>query len=328
MDPCELSIVVPTCPGRTEKLRTLLTSVASTEEDRDRIEVVVVVDDPDDAPLEATSVLSDIPAQGLTQSHTGPAGARNRGLAHARGEWVLFFDDDARVDGQTIPGHLRRIRQSPDDPTANLGSVDWPAEQTASAWGRLLAESSMIFFRDQMLSGETYGYRHFCTSNLSVGRDWVRQVDGFNEGFPHAMHEDIELGWRLHRAFGLRVRFLPEIRSWHDHEMSPRGYFRREHRAGQVARMARDLNPAFHDEVWGWLGDPNDVLDVLARLFTRSCGQMKALLEKWSEEPGSSLSSDAIRAAYQAHVPLKRICFCRGYTGEDFDPFWDDLAPT
>jgi GT2 family glycosyltransferase len=325
-DTCELSLIIPTCPNRTAKLRTLLDGIAATKSDHDRFEVIVAVDDLDDTPLDVLSALpSSIARTGLTQSHTGPAGARNHAIRHARGGWVLFFDDDAIVDAGTIPGHLQRIRHDPAARTAFLGRVDWPAEQIRSPWGQLLAGTSMIFFARRMQPGGAYPFRHFCTSNLSVRRDWVREVGGFDDGFPYALHEDIELGWRLERALGMQVRYEPEIRSWHDHEILPRAYFQREHQAGHVARLAKQLNRAFHDEVWGWLVDPVQTLDTLSGLFGRTGRQLYAMLERWSEPSDERVSPDSLEAVYLAHLPLKRMAFCAGYADRPFNEFWESF---
>ncbi len=231
----ELSVIVPT-RDRSTKLRTLLSGIASTASDHDAFEVIVVVDGPDAAPLEAASVLpDDIHFVGLTKDHAGPAAARNLAIEHAQGDWLLFYDDDARVDEQTIAGHLQWIHKSPASAEARLGRVDWPDELIDSPWRVLLAESSMLFFWEHMTSGQTYGFRHFWTTNLSVRRDQVRRVGGFNERFPSAIHEDIELGWRLNREFGLQVRVDTSIRCLHDHALTPRDYFLREHKSGASA---------------------------------------------------------------------------------------------
>ncbi len=180
---------------------------------------------------------------GLTKDHAGPAAARNHAIEHARGRWLVFYDDDARVEPDTIPGHLAAIRAEPDAAIAHLGRVDWPDELLDAPWSRLLAESSMLFFWDRMVDRQTYGFRHFWTTNLSVPRELVHLAGGFDEGFPTAIHEDIELGWRLQERFGLRVRVHQGIRCLHDHGLSVNDYFAREHKSGRSALAARTINP-------------------------------------------------------------------------------------
>jgi len=87
---CELSVIIPTC-GRCEKLDTLVSGIAGTASDHEAFEVVVVVDGPDEHPLEVGARLpADIRFTGLTKPHGGAAAARDRrdqaALAQPRGD--------------------------------------------------------------------------------------------------------------------------------------------------------------------------------------------------------------------------------------------------
>jgi glycosyltransferase involved in cell wall biosynthesis len=321
----ELSVVIPTY-RRSAKLKTLMEGIARTPADHEAFEVVVVVDGRDEAPLATAEALPDsIRFIGLTKEHAGPAAARNHALEQATGRWVLFYDDDARLEPDTIPGHLERIRRDPDADEAWLGRVDWPAELIDSPWRALLADTSMLFFWDRMQSGRSYGFRHFWTTNLSVRRDLVRAAGGFHEAFPSAIHEDIELGWRLQQQFGLQVRVDTSIRCEHDHALEPRDYFLREHKSGASARAARSINRRFHDAVWDWLDDPAGMLALLERLFAASCREVLDLLERWAVPSQSRPAADERRAAYLAHLPLKRMFFLQGYLERPFEGLWGRL---
>ncbi len=356
----ELSIIVPT-HGRSAKLRTLMSGIASTpRSDHEALEVVVVVDGRDEAPLaEAAALPGSMRFVGLTKDHAGPAAARNHAIRRASGRWVLFFDDDARVDEKTISGHLQLIRRDPAAGDAHLGRVDWPAELLDSRWRILLAESSMLFFWDKMRSGEAYGFRHFWTTNLSVRRENILAVGGFDEKFPSAIHEDIELGWRLARRFGTRVRVDTSVQCLHDHPLGPRDYFLREHKSGRSAAAARAINPAFHAEVWGWIenslepqvasrrsgrsnrprsgqsecaaggryGALENMLATLRKLFDSSARQVLDLLEAWAEPSALRPGRDEMHATYLAHLPLKRLFFLQGYLDRPFEDLWAALRP-
>lgn len=321
-----ISVVIPTCPHRKPKLEALLEGIAATATDRDAFEVIVVVDDLDDEPLRAAAILPpEIHFKGLTQASSGPSGARNRAIEQAQGDWLLFFNDDARVNADTIPQHIRRIREDPHADVALLGRTHWVETLLDSPWRRLLYGSPMLFFWDQVRADRTYGFRYFWTTNLSVPTSRVRQVGGFNESFPYAMHEDIELGWRLQQRFGLEIHPLLTSDSWHDHALSPREYFHREHRCGQAARVARTASPEFHDAVWGWVGDADQVAEVLNRLFARSGRQVRQLLEAWAVPSDDQPGPNEMHAAYLAHLPLKRMAFCQGYLDRPFESWWDQL---
>ena len=323
---CELSVIIPT-RGRPAKLRTLLEGIARTASDHHAFEIIVVVDGPERAPLEAGSVLPrSIRFVGLTKDHAGPAAARNHAIREARGRWLLFYDDDARVDGGTIPNHLRLIRSDPTVPLAHLGRADWPSERIDSPWHVLLAQTSMLFFWDRMRGEQSYGFRHFWTINLSVRADCVRQVGGFREAFPHAMHEDIELGWRLENRFGLKVRVDDSLCGLHDHPLTPCDYFLREHRSGWSAHAARSINGHFHDAVWPWIADGATTLATLERLFLSPARAIARRLAAWAEPSPHRPSRDELEAMHYAHLPLKRMAFLHGYLGRPFERFWDRMG--
>lgn len=325
---CELSVIIPTRPARIGKLRRLLSGVAGTAQDRAALEVLIVVDENDEAPLRAAAEVlpADIRWRGLTQPHRGLAPAKNLAVREARGPWLLILDDDLIIDEGTIPGHLAAIRRDPSARRAFVGPVDWPPDQVTSPWQHLLARSPMIFFWNSMRARQTYNFRHFIGGHTSMPAQLVREAGGFDERFGGLMHEDIELGWRLEKRYGLRVEPLTRIRAWHDHPLSPRDYFEREYRAGVSAAAARRINRAFYEEVWGRIGPPGAALDVLRALFWLTAQQALELLESWSEPSPRCPGEQEIRAAYLAHLPLKRMIFCQGLLGRPMEDLWAALT--
>ncbi len=323
----KLSVIIPTCPARTAKLRRLLEGIAATRADRRHFEVVLVVDEADDGPLRLAhaTLPHDLALRGLTQPHYGPARARNLAIRHARGEWLLFLDDDMVIDGQVIPAHVERIRQAPGAKLAYLGGAELPPAGRTSPWLHLLARSPMVFFSTDLRPDERYGFRYFWTCHLSVRADLVRELGGFDERFPDAMHEDIELGWRLEQRCGLQVAPLLEPPAWHDHPLSPREYFLREHRSGRSAAAARAINPAFFHAVWARFEQPQETLAMLRDLFTYASRQALGRLSAWADPSTRCPTDDELQAAYLTHLPLKRMMFCQGMLGRPFEELWEEL---
>ena len=85
-----VSVVVPTYNGARFLGATLRSLGMQTYPD---IEVIVVDDGSTDETLEVARA-SDVPSSVVVQRNLGVAVARNRGLAHARGQWVGFVDQD------------------------------------------------------------------------------------------------------------------------------------------------------------------------------------------------------------------------------------------
>jgi glycosyltransferase involved in cell wall biosynthesis len=86
----KFAVVVPTF-NRKAVLRQCIEALA--KQDYPDFEVIVV----DDGSTDQTSemIVDEFPkVRFLTQDHRGPAAARNRGVAGARGEIIAFTDDD------------------------------------------------------------------------------------------------------------------------------------------------------------------------------------------------------------------------------------------
>jgi GT2 family glycosyltransferase len=63
-------------------------------------------------------------------------------------------------------------------------------------------------------------YLHFWTCNVSVKRAFMREHGMFDESFLY--YEDVLCGHRLERA-GMELRFVPEARGQHLHQLKPAG---------------------------------------------------------------------------------------------------------
>jgi GT2 family glycosyltransferase len=137
----------------------------------------------------------------------GPAVARNRGAAEARGEILVFVDSDVRVH----PDALGRIRAAfAHDPglTALFGAYDDdPAcRHTVSQFRNLLHHHV-----HRRAAGEA---TTFWSGLGAIRREAFEASGGFDaELHPHAM-EDVELGMRLSDA-GARIVLDSELRGQH-----------------------------------------------------------------------------------------------------------------
>src|SRR5690242_14368728 len=106
----EATIVIPT-RARLPYLEVALRSISASAAERD-VEVLVV---DDDGPSEAARALAE--RFGATYvPHPRPLGlnvARNTGVRHARGELVVFVDDDVEVAPGWLPALLRAAAGDP-----------------------------------------------------------------------------------------------------------------------------------------------------------------------------------------------------------------------
>lgn len=124
----------------------------------------------------------------------GPAANRNHGARQALGDWLVFTDDDCLAQ----PGWIE--------------AYDQLADQCDVMEGQTSASGRRTRLDQECPVNETGGYLWSC--NFAIRRELFLQLGGFNEHFPAAAMEDVELNRRIVKA-GLRRQFLPAAQVKH-----------------------------------------------------------------------------------------------------------------
>ena len=226
-----LSLVIAT-HNRAELLPRTLPALATQRLIDDvRYEVVFV----DDGSTDDTPALINRAAQECSVlryiriDHTGsPARPRNVGVRAARGDVIVFVDDDVEPDPDFVQRHADFHRDLRGEQDAALG------ELYLSDDVRRDAMSLFHTFPYHEAAGQTaLSYLYFWTCNVSVKTTFMRRFGRFDED--PALHplEDMECGHRLAQA-GLRLRFLPAARGCHLHKLDPEGVARKGRRTGRA----------------------------------------------------------------------------------------------
>jgi GT2 family glycosyltransferase len=98
------------------------------------------------------------------------------------------------------------------------------------------------FHFGQLAAGPVDAASYFYSSHASVKRSLFERVGGFDDRFPTAAIEDIELGVRLAQA-GLELDYHPELLVLHDHPTTPAQSLRRSVAVGRSAALYSRLRP-------------------------------------------------------------------------------------
>lgn len=222
-----ISVIVPTF-NRPDKLRGCLAALAKLDYPRNRFEVIVV---DDGSPTLLDSVVSGfrewLNVNLIRQENSGPAKARNRGAAIARGELLAFTDDDCAPDAKWL-AHLEQAHLAA--PGRMIG-------------GKMLNgyANNVYSTASQELIAYLYAYheslgqpRFFVTSNVAVPAQAFRSIGGFDVGFGLAAGEDRELCDRwLDR--GGSLTFAPDAIVHHFHALDFRRFVRQHMNYGRAA---------------------------------------------------------------------------------------------
>jgi len=266
----DLSVVVNT-RNRADwlegALQSLITERASASEDAAPYEIeILVIDQSTDE--RSRAIAHKLPIRYVRHEGTGLSTSRNVGIALARGPWVAFIDDDARVR----PGWARTLLAATQEP------LD-PRSPVAIAGRVVDLEDGSLHFSNGAICTDG---RHVSVRPLSAplpGDDWVPTGMGTNVAF----HQET-----LMRLGG----FDPFYRYFHDES----DVFLRIAKAGYATRYVDDLivDHAFAPADWR-----SSLLDIDYAAIVRS-----QLYFAWIHRPGKA--ADSMRRVFGTLFGKKR----------------------
>jgi GT2 family glycosyltransferase len=245
--PPRFTVIVPT--HRRRDLAVRLVRGLGDQEFAD-FEAVVVVDGPDEGTTAALRALETaFTLKVLEQPHRGVAAARNRGAEEARGEILLFLDDDMaphpallaehdrshRDGAQLVIGHLPLDPESP--PTGVAAAVGRWAERRRA---RLATTEDEVPVSDLL------------TGQMSVPRQAFERLGGFDLAFTRGglvPGADRDFGYRA-RKDGLRIVFNPAAISHQHYEVDAREFIERTRNSARGDRILAARYPEIAGELW------------------------------------------------------------------------------
>lgn len=222
----QFSVVIPTY-ARPHALAGCLQALADQELSREAFEVIVVDDASPVAPAAVVSPFQDRLALALfTVAHGGPAAARNRGVAHARGTFLAFTDDDCRPAPGWLQALAARFRAVPEHLIGGR-TVNALQANPYAVTSQLIIDVAYAHYNPD--AGDA---RFFSCNNLAVAADRFRELGGFDPEFTTA--EDREFCDRWVHA-GYRMTYAPEAVIPHAHPLTLRRFWRQHFGYGRGA---------------------------------------------------------------------------------------------
>jgi glycosyltransferase involved in cell wall biosynthesis len=245
-----ISLTVAICThNRAAQLADTLRSLEALEAPGRQWELLVV----DNASTDGTPALLEelhwrpgVPLRCVREERLGVSYARNRAVEEARGEYVLFIDDDETPHEDWLAAHARALREHAPDATGGRIEVrfigaerpSWLTDELLGFLGRLDHGPLPRRLTDE-------GQKIF-TGNAAFRRETVRRLGLFDtslgrRGRINAGGEDVDLFVRLLRA-GCDVRWVPDAIIFHriEAEKLRRGYFLDLHyRQGRMEAIRR-----------------------------------------------------------------------------------------
>ncbi len=198
-----ISVVMPVYNSERLLGECLAALRASTFAD---FEVLVVDDSSTDGSREIAAAhgCRVIPSGG----RLGPAGARNKGVEHARGEIIFFIDSDVMIRSDTM---IRLLAAFDADPKlAGVIAVQSPTMRFQNLCS--VYKNLWMYYTYVRRAGQDVPL--FYTTAAGIRRQAFIDSGGFDLGYTNPNVEDTDYGQKLARM-GFRIRILPDLEVEH-----------------------------------------------------------------------------------------------------------------
>ena len=223
----ELSVVIATY-NRGRQIQTLLVGLLEQDLPAKDYEVIIIDDGSSDdtaisikAFAQHAKEKKDLFVLTLTQENAGQAAARDNGVRHARGQYLVFLDDDMEPLDQSFLRAFLTMHHEREGDQVLLGRILPPKGNPPRAafeyWWEGHIEDLYAGFK--MGTIQPSG-KHFFSANISMPRQLYLEVGGFQKQFRHA--EDHELGVRIQTRSQAVFAYCESAAAYHN---SPHGKF-------------------------------------------------------------------------------------------------------
>lgn len=272
----ELSVIIPTHNRAALVSRVVRAFLA---EEGAGFEVIVVDDGSSDDTARRLGAIQDPRLRLLRQPNQKLAAARNRGLEEARGEYVLFNDDDILPEPGFLQAHLEAHRRYPS--SAIVSRVRVPDAVVHTPFQRYW-QARLHAGTDPLKPGQVLGKGGFWSASISfLRRDLPARPFG---EFPAYGWEEHELGLRLWNR-GIRPRFWPRAQAWHHDPVSLEAMLEKWRSMGRMAWRFYAAHRTL--EVALWTGTHPLSLALKRWLYPWSKAERLLAERCWEEQEGA-----------------------------------------
>jgi len=176
------SIIIPTCNRNAllEKALKALNKSAQTIANKD-YEIIVSDDSAND--VVASSLTEEFDCINAVRGpRKGPAANRNNGAKQAKGDWLIFIDDDCIPDKNLLHEYMSAIKDNP-------GCLAFE--------GAIFPDDEKLLQKDLAECPVNTDGGCFWSANICIQKNLFKKIGGFNEQFLIAAQEDQELYSRI-----------------------------------------------------------------------------------------------------------------------------------
>ncbi len=250
---------------RADLLNLTLESLCRQTLPRDQFEVVVVDDGSKDGTRDVVRAFEPrLPLRYSYQRNAGLASARNHGIFVARGDILLFFEDDV-AEPRLLERHLEAHRKDPDPRHGVLGCMELDPQMASDPLMHFMTEIGGFSLSSRPKAGERLGFDHFSAGRSSCKRSFLLDHGVFNPALGFGC-EDVELAFRLSKN-GFRVVYEPRAVSVVVEKASVDEVCGRLHQLGRSIMVLSTLHPDAPVQRWAGVARAGEAWREAARVY-------------------------------------------------------------
>jgi glycosyltransferase involved in cell wall biosynthesis len=304
-----ISIIIPT-HNRSGVLAKNLAALNMQTWPADSFEVLVVADACSDNTAEMVStyaVQSPYQLRLLAHDARSAAATRNLGASHARGDVLLFLDDDIAAHPGLVRAHMEAQHQN----GAVLG-YSKPVLPARASWHQRDAHRWWEnTFREMGRPGHRFTYRDFFSGNMSMPAALFDRVGGFDVSFTGRL-EDYELGLRLLQA-GASFRFSWDAIGDHYDDNDLEQWLHRIEQDGVAHVLIGQRHPELRTSLFAQFMSPVSRSDRNVRRLAFGYPKRGALAERLILRQIALCEQFRFRGLWRESVwILRKYKYCRG----------------
>ncbi len=205
------SIIIPTY-NRNDQLTECLHSISRLNYSTTNFEVIVV-NDGGEVKLDQliASFKDKIKVLAVEKDNGGPASARNAGAEIAKGDFLVFTDDDCYPDTEWLM-QLEEIFRTNPDCLIGGKTLNMFEDNIYSTASQIIIETVYRYYNK---NPEKCNF--FSSNNIALSKQYFRDVGGFDEQFRTA--EDRDLCYRWLKK-GLTIKYAKNAVIYHANELN------------------------------------------------------------------------------------------------------------